>query len=64
MATKKDYELIAAAIRRAVDDRRNDVPTIWALSRDLAAEFAKENTAFNRAKFFKACNLFDIESVK
>lgn len=50
--TKRDYHLIALAIRRST---RMDDTTREAFAGDLAEELARENAKFNRALFIKAC---------
>ena len=60
--TKKDYELIAKAIKNATADLIISANTettdniVWG----LALELEKENPKFNRNKFVKACGLDDL----
>lgn len=67
--TRKDFELIAAAIKRNRDAASS--PTNWFstsygdeiasviddLACDLAGELAKANPAFNQARFLRACGV-------
>lgn len=46
--TKKDYELIAASIRKHGNNKE-------VLALDLAARLQCENPHFDRARFLKAC---------
>jgi hypothetical protein len=60
--TRKDFELIAAAIWRALDDAITDAEDdafqrIGDLARDLAGELTKTNPAFNQARFLRACGV-------
>lgn len=62
--TRKDYELIADAIKRAMPIAAicaDDLPRIrqgWAnTALTLARTLADENSRFDRAKFLKACGV-------
>lgn len=68
--TKKDYELIAKAIKGRRDNTWNldklgwtgneiciGISVIDDLSEFLAHDLSKQNPRFNRSKFLKACGL-------
>lgn len=56
--TRKDFELIAAAIKRAVQSEPRVVAdALGDLARDLAGELVKTNPAFNQARFLRACGV-------
>jgi hypothetical protein len=57
--TRKDYELIAGAIRTSLELYPTDVDAqkgIYALKDILERRLADENERFNRETFRKACN--------
>ncbi|AMD58903.1 hypothetical protein V6R85_02545 [Agrobacterium sp. CCNWLW32] len=59
--TRKDYETIAAAIRRSRAKDREGIVRVIAgnmlddLAEDLAGELAADNPRFDTARFLKAC---------
>ena len=65
--TKKDYELIAAAIKRTVDEARAYEHPAYGLSirlsaledlaNDLAGELTKTNPRFDQRRFLVACGV-------
>ena len=61
--TRKDYILIAAALRRAIDPfptvLENSAATCTWLQtvRHVADALARDNPQFNRAKFLTACGV-------
>jgi predicted dinucleotide-binding enzyme len=62
--TKKDYELIAAAIKRATESvvvasiRQDYVePVMEDLANDLAGELTKTNPRFDQRRFLVACGV-------
>jgi len=60
---RKDFELIAAAVRDQLDAARSDAAAeharayLGALARDLAHEFANGNPQFDRTRFLNACGV-------
>lgn len=62
--TKKDYQLIAEAIKRTawdVDeiDRPAKDKKLKAVSGELASKLEKDNPRFDRVRFFEACTVFE-----
>ena len=56
--TKKDYKLIAKAIRQARHDLNNEWPSIFdEIIDNLAFELEADNSAFDADQFRKACEL-------
>lgn len=57
--TKKDYILIAAAIRRARNANPNDHAvardTLEHVAREIADDLKRDNGRFDRARFLAAC---------
>ena len=56
--TKKDYELIARAIKDSTIINRRDITYIDKdlLINDLCGELKQDNMAFNKDRFVKACS--------
>lgn len=59
MLSKKHYVAIASELKTAYEDIGDDgaATTMVALIRRLSDVFAKDNTAFDRARFLKACGV-------
>jgi hypothetical protein len=59
--TRSDYEMIANVVRQHLDATWNTDPSramgIETLAMDLATQFAIDNDRFDKARFFKACNI-------
>lgn len=57
--TKKDYELIAGAIRQTIGLQEQDTNKIRfeLFAEYMASEFEAHNPKFNRCKFLQACGL-------
>lgn len=60
--TKKDYVVIAAAIRRTgmaitVGKKPSAEYALKLAATDIAATMANDNPRFNRARFLKACGV-------
>lgn len=60
--TKRGYELIAAAIKRAVDASRagiegKPIDALQDLAEDLAGELLARNAKFDPKRFLAACGL-------
>ena len=53
--TRKDYELIAAAIRRVSDAPEANALTVRAIVQSLASALADDNERFNSSTFKTAC---------
>jgi hypothetical protein len=57
----KDYEMLAALVRKHLDATWDTDPVramgIEAFGIELADELGKDNPRFNRIMFFKACNI-------
>tara|TARA_B100000287_G_scaffold293179_1_gene276543 strand:- start:323 stop:487 length:165 start_codon:yes stop_codon:yes gene_type:complete len=53
--TRKDYQLIADAIKLTNQD--NDSDDLRALALNLCVELKKQNPAFKKELFIKACGL-------
>lgn len=53
--TRKDYELIAMAIRRVDSDARSDSFTMDQVVHALTMALAGANPRFNRVRFAAAC---------
>lgn len=53
--TKKDYQLIADAIRESIQGNPQDVDQAWDfLMMNLATAFKEDNQLFDRNKFYAA----------
>lgn len=64
VATKKDYELVADAIRYAMREHSRDgskIPAAFAhrVITSIADQFARANPSFNRSVFYKRVTLDD-----
>lgn len=57
--TKKDYELIAQAIKKAQMGVKLDNGTIRAIVYTLADDLKGKNPKFQRDKFIFSCGLFE-----
>ena len=60
--TRKDYELIAKALKRANENwegfnEENPQVVITAISAYLAKELAQDNPRFDRSRFLTACGV-------
>ncbi|WP_187971144.1 hypothetical protein [Aquibium microcysteis] len=57
--TRKDFELIAAAINRAAQraDNEGEHGTVYDLACDLAGELTKTNPKFDQRRFLVACGV-------
>ena len=64
--SKKDYERIAAEVRRTIHAERLTSTASWAhgmregmfeFTGNLAQSFAEDNPRFDRARFLKACGI-------
>jgi hypothetical protein len=57
--SRKDYRLIAAAIReaRGISYRLVDQITIDIVAGSIAEKLGEDNSAFDRAKFLNACEI-------
>ena len=60
--TRKDYELIAAAIHRTgmastIGKKKTSEQTLRLAATDLAATLAHDNPRFDRARFLAACGI-------
>ena len=53
--TKRDYTLIAKAIRQARAEYEDATEPLCSLELALAAAFAEQNPRFDRVRFFNAC---------
>lgn len=58
--SRKDYEAIAESFDHALAEVERDSESpirIATLAKELADKFAKDNPAFNRARFLLACGV-------
>ena len=65
--TKKDYELIAGAIRVQVNEHRakgnkDEVQAIMGLTSYLAGRLQGENPRFDTQRFIEACGFMVVEA--
>ena len=64
--TRKDYELIAKVLKTQLElsrDSYNEEDGVFAtlnIIYDLAEELAKENSRFDKERFFIACGVYDV----
>jgi hypothetical protein len=67
--TKKDYELIAASVKRVIDTiEKTALPRTKAAQKQAAAfvgvelglRLAQENPRFDQARFYTACGIDDV----
>lgn len=56
--TRKDYRMVAAAIREVDDVGEYDARTLRVLTRELSRQFHRDNPRFDDAKFYEATGLF------
>ena len=62
--TKKDYERIADAMKRAYWQTGNrDTISYMTYIQNLAAEFVKDNPKFTPHKFYAACGLLNMGDI-
>lgn len=57
MASRKDYRIVARAVRTAYNCANDDKGVISQLAWDLADEFEEDNPNFNPLQFLAACGL-------
>ncbi len=58
--TKKDYELIAAAIKIESDNFKDDIKSfevVYFTARGIASALRVDNPRFDSARFMKACGV-------
>lgn len=63
--SKKDYQLIAEVLRRALYQARNNPEVyeeLWSVASDLAEAFKSKNDKFCKEIFYKLCD--DVEKNK
>jgi hypothetical protein len=60
--TKKDYVLIAAALKGAFPIPENNTPaSAWRLCVDsIALQLSLENPRFNGTRFLEACGVYEV----
>ena len=56
--TRKDYQLIANAIREVDEVGEYDARTLRVLTRELSRQLHLDNPRFDDAKFYEATGLF------
>jgi len=62
--TRKDYELIAAAIRRVSDAPEAGALTVRAIVQSLASALAEDNERFSGSTFKTACTgIIDLSGI-
>lgn len=55
--SRKDYELIADAIRDVIEDHKGDLTSADAVARKIADALSRDNPRFDSKRFITACGL-------
>ena len=57
--TKKDYVLIAEAIKYALENERNDISTVRSVADRIAEKLQDDNPRFDWDRFLTACGFIE-----